>query len=48
LPSENSSHENASYAKKNFYRDSDGKLNWKLRQSEDIFNFQFNLPSESR
>lgn len=35
LRQENSSHENSSYAKKNFYRDADGKLNWKLKISSD-------------
>lgn len=35
LRQENSSHENASYAKKNFYRDLNGKLGWKLKISSD-------------
>ena len=35
LRQENSSHENSSYAKKNFYRDANGKLNWKLKISSD-------------
>jgi hypothetical protein len=35
LRQENSRHGNTSYAKKNFYRDSNGNLDWKLKISSD-------------
>lgn len=35
LRQENTSNENCSYAKKNFYRDPNGKLKWKLKISSD-------------